>query len=169
MIFHRSSAGGLVIRTGMIGTVLLSCHAPAPFVPVSLTFPLVQNSPLRSVHPECGLRARLLMSSPSNTGHEKIEELVRIRVQTNPCIRRAGLGLCVSVVIDPESHGCNRAQLRIQDIGYCHRIEQRGSTNSISGPLLGALPPTQRLGYMTNICLQYVSRKGALPDTPNKH
>src|ERR1039458_2710525 len=35
-------------RDDLLSTVFLPRHAPAPLVPVSLTFPLVQNSPVRS-------------------------------------------------------------------------------------------------------------------------
>jgi hypothetical protein len=38
--------------------VLLPCHASAPLVPVSLTFPLVQNSPIRSGGVEMGKSSR---------------------------------------------------------------------------------------------------------------
>src|ERR1019366_7745646 len=30
----------------------------------------------------------------------------------------------------------------------------------------GESPPAKARGYVSNLCLQYVSRKGALPDTP---
>src|ERR1019366_4280292 len=57
-LFPARLPGGLVVgyfdfdlpqdRDDLFRTVFLPRHAPAPLVPVSLTFPLVQNSPVRS-------------------------------------------------------------------------------------------------------------------------
>ena len=54
-----------------------------------------------------------LVDRRDNTGHEKIEELIRIRVQTDLCIRRTIPRHGVSDFINPQSHGFGRAQFWI--------------------------------------------------------
>ena len=55
----------------------------------------------------------------------KTEEGVRIRVHADLGIGSTRLGACKTFVVDPDVHGLYRTNLLIEDIGYCHGIEER--------------------------------------------
>src|ERR1019366_3154324 len=104
--FPADLPGGLVVgyfdfdlpqdRDDLLRTVFLPRHAPAPLVPVSLTFPLVQNSPVRSF---CSGNIQSILLSV-------VEEKER---------GRGLVGKCFAQLLDDPTAGWMRGDVEVQD------------------------------------------------------